>query len=85
MIRFQSVENLYPFLKTQLNANPLVESVPDLLVGTDPLAVYQYGHDLYVKRRHKKQDDQATQPNYSEPLVLKQAPCPPRCGCRACV
>ena len=85
MIRFQSVENLYPFLKTQLNANPLVESVPDLLVGIDPLTVCQSGHDLYVNHRHKKQDDQATQPNYSEPLVLNQAPCPPRCGCRACV
>jgi hypothetical protein len=79
---------LYPFLKTQLNATPLVESVPELFVGTDPLTVYQYGRDLYVKRRHNKQDDQDDQakpPNYSEPIVSTQAPCPPRCGCRTCV
>ncbi|MFN7311297.1 MAG: hypothetical protein ACK5T0_08020 [Vampirovibrionales bacterium] len=83
MISIQRFEPIYGSLKNQVSLNRLADELPDMFVGTDPVGVFQYGHDVYEKRQQRKEDPQTPQSTFTSSAVNPQL-CGQNCGCSSC-
>jgi hypothetical protein len=84
VINIQRLEPIYGSLKDQVSLNRLADDLPDMFVGTDPVGVFQYGHDIYQKRQQqRKEDPQTPQTTFTSSATNFQR-CGQNCGCPTC-